>query len=120
MEKVNGREVYVWATIDVDTRELPAIEATRSRSSTDALLFLSRALGACKNEPAFVVDRGPWCSWALRGLGLEHYHETFGDRSGVERSFGSLKRRTSAFFQGHKRGEVEDGIPGQVMNMSFV
>jgi len=30
---VNGREVYVWAAMDVDTGELPAIKATRSRSS---------------------------------------------------------------------------------------
>jgi len=27
VEKVNGREVYAWAAIDVDTRELPAIKA---------------------------------------------------------------------------------------------
>ncbi|MFP3263869.1 MAG: hypothetical protein RXQ62_05520 [Nitrososphaeria archaeon] len=38
-EKANGREVYAWAAIDVDTRELPAIEATWSRGSMDALLF---------------------------------------------------------------------------------
>jgi transposase-like protein len=38
-EKVNGREVCAWAAMDVDTRELPAIEATWSRSSMDALLF---------------------------------------------------------------------------------
>ena len=30
VEKVNGREVYVWAAIDVDTRELLAIKATWS------------------------------------------------------------------------------------------
>ncbi len=45
----------------------------------------------------FVVDRGPWYSWAFRELGLEYYHETFGDRSGVERSFGSLKRRAGCY-----------------------
>jgi len=31
--KVNGREVCAWAAMDVDTGELPAIKATRSRSS---------------------------------------------------------------------------------------
>jgi len=30
VEKANGREVYVWAAIDVDTRELLAIKATWS------------------------------------------------------------------------------------------
>ncbi|MFP3401294.1 MAG: hypothetical protein RXP91_03210 [Nitrososphaeria archaeon] len=38
-EKVNGREVCAWAAMDVDTRELPAIKASWSRSSMDALLF---------------------------------------------------------------------------------
>jgi len=97
-EKVNGREVYVWAAIDVDTGELLAIKASWSRSSMDALLFLSRVLGARTNKPVFVVEGGPWYSWAFRELGLEYYHETFGDRSRVERFFGSLKRRTRVFF----------------------
>ncbi|MFP3263868.1 MAG: hypothetical protein RXQ62_05515 [Nitrososphaeria archaeon] len=52
---------------------------------------LLRVLGARTDKPVFVVDRGPWYSWALRELGLEYYHETFGD--GVERFFGSLRRR---------------------------
>ncbi|MFP3209210.1 MAG: DDE-type integrase/transposase/recombinase [Nitrososphaeria archaeon] len=45
-ERVNGREVYVWAAMDVDTGELPAMKATWSRSSMDALLFLRRVLRA--------------------------------------------------------------------------
>jgi len=57
----------VWAAIDVDTGELLAIKATWSRSSMDALLFLSRVLGARANKPAFVVEGGPWYSWARRG-----------------------------------------------------
>ena len=58
-EKVNGREVYVWAAMDVDTGELLAIKATWSRSSMDALLFLGRVLEACTNKPVFVVEGGP-------------------------------------------------------------
>jgi transposase-like protein len=45
------------------------------------------------------VDRGPWYSWALRELGPQYYHGAFGDRSGVERSFGSLRRRTRVFLK---------------------
>jgi len=41
-ERVNGREVYAWAAIDVDAGKLPAIKATWSRGSMDSLLFLSR------------------------------------------------------------------------------
>ena len=43
-EKADGREVYAWAAIDVDTGELPAIKTSCrvvqwSGSSMDALLF---------------------------------------------------------------------------------
>jgi len=85
-EKANGREVHAWAAINVDTGELPAIKATWSRSSMDALLFLGRALEACTNKPVFVVDRGPRYSWAFRELGLQYYRGAFGDRSRVESS----------------------------------
>jgi len=120
VEKVNGREVYVWAAIDVDTRELLAIRATWSRSSLDALLFLSRVLGACTNKPVFVVDRGPWYSWAFQELGLEYYHETFGDRSRVERFFGSLKRRTRVFFNNINARRSRIASLDRMMNIFFV
>ena len=64
--KVNGRIVYVWAAMDIDTRELLAMEATWSRSAIHALLFLRKVLGRCTNRPTFVVDGGPWYRWALR------------------------------------------------------
>ena len=85
----------------------------------DALPFLSRVLEACKNKPVFVVDRGPWYSWAFRELGLQYYHETFGDRGGVEGFFGSL-RRTSAFFRDINAGRSRIASLDGVMNMSFV
>ena len=55
-EKADGREVHAWAAIDVDSMDIPAIKPTWSMSSMDALLFLSRALGACTNKPVFVVE----------------------------------------------------------------
>ena len=90
-----------------------------SRSSTDALLFLGRVLGACTNAS---VRRGwgPRYSWAFRELGLQYYHETFGDRSGVERSFGSLRRRTSAFFKDINAGRSRIASLDMLMNMFFV
>ena len=78
--KVYGREVYVGRD-GRDTRELLAIEATWPRSSMDALLSLGRVLEACTNKPAFVVEGGPRYSWALRELGPQYYHGTFGDGS---------------------------------------
>ena len=124
-ERVNGQEVYVWAAIDVDTGELPAMKALCrvvhwSRSAMDALLFLSRALEARANKPVFVVEGGPWYSWAFRELGLEHCRGAFGDRSGVERSFGSLRRRTSAFFKDINAGRSRIASLDRIVNMFFV
>ena len=90
--KVN-RIVYAWAAIDVDIRELLAMEATWGRG---ALLFLRKVLEGCTNRPLFVVDRGPWYGWASRSLGLSYCHEAFGIRSRIERSFRTLKRRVFA------------------------
>jgi len=119
-EKANGREVCAWAAMDVDTGELPAIKATRSRGSMDALLFLGRVLEACKNKPAFVVEGGPRYSWALRELGPQCYHGTFGDGSRVERSFGSLKRRTRVFLKDLNAGRSRIASLDMLMNIFFV
>jgi transposase-like protein len=86
----------------------------------DALLFLGRALGACTDKPVFVVEGGPWYSWAFRELGLEHYRGALGDRSGVERSFGSLKGRTRVFFKDINAGRSRIASLDMLMNMFFV
>jgi transposase-like protein len=118
-EKVNGREVYVWAAIDADTGELPAIRTTWPRSSMDALLSLGRVLGARTNKPVFVVEGGPWYPWAFQELGPQCYHGTLGDGSRVERSFGSLKGRTSASFKDVNAGRSRIASLDMLMNISF-
>jgi len=119
VEKVNGREVYVWAAIDVDTRELPAIRATRSRGSLDAPLPGPDARGP-QEQTGVRRGGGPWYSWAFQELGLEYYHETFGDGSGVERSFGSLKRRTRVFLEDINAGRSRIASLDRMMNIFFV
>ncbi|MFP3283559.1 MAG: hypothetical protein RXP97_05790 [Nitrososphaeria archaeon] len=91
-----------------------------SRSSTDALLFLSRVLGARTNRLLFVVEGGPWYSWAFRELGLEHCRGAFGDRSGVERFFGSLKRRTRVFFKDINTGRSRIASLDRIVNVFFL
>jgi len=82
-------------------REIIAVLVSRSRSLLNALIFLvslKMALKSCENRPLIVVDvvdRGPWCPWALRRLGLEYVHETFGKRNRMERW---LKDRTKRFY----------------------
>ncbi|MEM2582454.1 MAG: DDE-type integrase/transposase/recombinase [Candidatus Caldarchaeum sp.] len=98
VEKRLGEWVYVWSAVDVDAGEIIAVYASRGRSMLNALTFLRMVLRACEGKPVVVVDRGPWYPWALKRLGIEYFHETFGERSRIERWFRELKERTRRFY----------------------
>ena len=70
---VKGINVYVWSAVDVDSKELLALEASYGRSSLNALAFLKKASRMCINKPLVLVDRGPWYRWVLERLRLEVY-----------------------------------------------
>ena len=55
--RVKKSYVYVWSAVDVDSRELLALEASYGRSSLNALAFLKKALRICINKPLVIVDR---------------------------------------------------------------
>ncbi|MFP3209482.1 MAG: hypothetical protein RXR82_07305, partial [Nitrososphaeria archaeon] len=97
-EKANGREVCAWAAMDVDTGELPAIEATWSRSSLDALLSLGRVLGACTNKPAFAVDGARGTHGPSGGSGLSAAAGRSGTGAGLRGPSASLDRMMNIFF----------------------
>jgi transposase-like protein len=67
---VKGVYVYVWSAVDVDSKELLALEASYGRSSLNALKM-------CTNKPLVIVDRGPWYRWAFERFGLEYRYERF-------------------------------------------
>jgi transposase-like protein len=71
---VKGVYVYVWSAVDVDSKELLALEASYGRRCLNALSFLKKALRMCSNKPLVIVDRGPWYRWAFERLGLEYRH----------------------------------------------
>jgi transposase-like protein len=106
---VKGVYVYVWSAVDVDSRELLALEASYGMSSLNALAFLRKALRMCNNKPLVIVDRGPWYRWALERLGLEYRHERFDMRNSVERFFRYLKERTAVF---HHKMSARNHIQG--------
>jgi transposase-like protein len=89
--RVKKSYVYVWSAVDVDSKELLALEASYGRSSLNALSFLKKALKMCTNKPLVLVDKGPWYRWAFERLGLECRYERFGVRNRVERFFRYLK-----------------------------
>jgi transposase-like protein len=55
---VKGVHVYVWSAVDVDSRELLALEASYGRSCLNALAFLKKAPRMFTNKPLVLVDRG--------------------------------------------------------------
>ena len=73
--RVKKSYVYVWSTVDVDSKELLALEASYGRSSLNALSFLKKALRMCTNKPLVIVDKGPWYGLVLERLGLEYRYE---------------------------------------------
>jgi transposase-like protein len=91
--KMYGLRAYVWSAVDVDSGEILAVYASRSRNMLIALKSLR-----CINKPLIVVDRGPWYRWALEKLGLKYQYQRFGLRNAVERFFGYLKQRTRRFY----------------------
>ena len=78
--KLRKKWHYLWAAIDIHTREILAVHLTSSRSALDALLFLKKVL----------MDGGPWYPWALQRLGLPWQHITFGKRNPIEQWFGMV------------------------------
>jgi hypothetical protein len=54
--------------VEVDSKELLAIEASNGRSSLNVLKM-------CTNKPLVLVDKDPWYRWALERLGLEYRYE---------------------------------------------
>ena len=96
--KIKGRQVFVWAAMDTDTKELLAVYASYYRSSINTLVFLKRVLSTCTNRPVVLVDGGPWYPWALDRYGLKWLRITFGERNCIERFFRTLKERTRRFY----------------------
>jgi len=82
----------------VDTNEILALYASRGRGIPSAVKFLRKVLDSCEGKPFIVVDRGPWYRWALDGLGITYFHETFGNRNRIERLFREMKDRTKRFY----------------------
>jgi transposase-like protein len=96
--KIKGRICYLWAAINVDTGEILAVYASRGRGLPNAIKFLKMVLRSCDGKPIVVVDRGPWCRWALDRLGMTYFHETFGNRNSIERWFREMRERTKRFY----------------------
>jgi len=95
--KLCGEQFFVWAAVDVKTKEVLACRVSWVRNMLHAEAFLRKVLETCSNKPLILVDKGPWYPEALISLGLKWRHVTFGMRNRMERWFGILKARTKRF-----------------------
>jgi putative transposase len=91
--KIKGRQVFVWAAMDVETRELLAVYASYYRSHISTIAFVRRVMETCANRPVVLVDGGPWYRWPLERIGVRWLHITFGERNAIERFFRTRSRR---------------------------
>lgn len=97
--KKNGSKCFIWAAVDVFTKELIAWDVSRGRSTLDTMMFLYKVKARCKGQlPIVVVDRGPWYPEALSRIGFDYWHHTFSIRNAIERFFRYVKERTKIFY----------------------
>nr|AEP25271.1 transposase type I [Pyrococcus sp. PK 5017] len=96
--KINGEKRFLWAALDVESREVLAVWITTTRNWWIARDFILVVLKSCKGQPVFLVDGGKWYKSAFKSLGLDFVHVTFGPRNCIERWFRTLKERTKRFW----------------------
>ena len=56
--RVGDRKVFVWAAIDVETRECLGIWVSMARHQFLVSKFIRMVLKYCKNKPKFIVNSG--------------------------------------------------------------
>jgi transposase-like protein len=49
-EKLNGKWMFVWSAIDIDTKEMLAVYASFQRSSLNTIWFMRRVLTTCSGK----------------------------------------------------------------------
>lgn len=97
--KIQGKWMYIWAAIDIDTWDVLATWVSQGRSGFEAISFMRKVLQQCDNKPIVYVDRAGWYRWALNRLGVPWEHRTFGPRNPIEQWFGILKQRIKRFYK---------------------
>jgi len=97
--KLEGKQVYLWTAVDVDTKEVIAVYLSRIRCGLDTYSFLKKVLQFCDGKPLVIGDKATWYPWAIQRLGLQFKHETFGERNAVEQWYSPFKHRVKRFWK---------------------
>jgi len=105
--RVGDRKVFVWAAIDVETKECLAIWVSMARHQFLVSKFIRMVLKYCKNKPTFIVDRGRWYKNSFKRMGFTYENETFGRRNAIEQFFSILKSRTKRFYNRFPENKIK-------------
>ena len=90
--KVNSTWYFIYAAIDIETRELIAMRAYTTRNYLTTLDFIKHVLSFCSNRDfEIITDKMPCYKQVCNRLGIRHRHETFGKRNYVEQVFRAFK-----------------------------
>jgi transposase-like protein len=95
--RTRSGQVWIFAGIDPENREIVGIHISKYRESIDVLQFLKRCLLHYEGRPVLITDGGPWYRWPAQRLGLKHIVLSGGARNYIERLFETFKDRIRTF-----------------------
>lgn len=97
--KINGKIAFLCAAIDVENRELIAIEVSWLRNGAHAMWFIKDVLAKCKNKKKvkIITDGAGWYPWACKLLHVRHEEVHGGLRNYIERFYKSFKAWARTF-----------------------
>jgi transposase-like protein len=99
--KVNGDEAFIWGAIDVENKEILALEVSWLRNGAHAIWFLQDTMKRCTyyRKTLFITDGAGWYPWACRILRLRHKIVHGGKRNKIERWWRTFKEWARRFYK---------------------
>jgi len=91
--KKRNKYYYLWLAVDEAGRPVFAYLSARRDSWTAQIVLNTTKAKIC------TTDKGPWYVNAVKELGIEWVHETFGKRNVVERWFFLIKHSLRKFYK---------------------
>ena len=110
--KLENKQVFLWTAVDVESKEVLGVYISRTRTGLDTYSFMKKILRSCSNKPLIKGDGATWYPWAIKRLGLEFEHETFGERNAVEQWYSPFKHRVKRFWKRFPYHSTSDSILG--------
>lgn len=116
--KINGEEAFIWGAIDVETKEILALEVSWLRNGANSKWFLEDIMKKCKyyRQTLFITDGAGWYPWACRLLRLRHKVVHGGKRNKIERWWRTFKEWARTFYKNFivRKGIILDKVKSRI------